>query len=142
MKESIEAMLLDFIVDNNIATDDEVRLVSDINGWNEETMTDIIYARTGLRSYEQCKDEGYSGTDELDSYYCLVLILVVLDDALVLDRAKAYIDYVLSCLNPCCAGRCPSTRQDRLLFNRFSKVLILVVLDDALVQLLRKFLSI
>ena len=34
-------------------------------------MTDIIYARTGLRSYEQCKDEGYSGTDELDSYYCL-----------------------------------------------------------------------
>ena len=69
MKESIEAMLLDFIVDNNIATENEVRLVSDINGWNEETMTDIIYTRTGLRSYEQCKDEGYSGTDELDRYY-------------------------------------------------------------------------
>ena len=31
MKESIEAMLWDFIVDNNIATEDEVRLVSDIN---------------------------------------------------------------------------------------------------------------
>lgn len=71
MKESIEAMLLDFIIDNNIATEDEVGLVTDINGLNEETMTDIIYAKTGLRSYEQCKDEGYSGTDELDSYYCL-----------------------------------------------------------------------
>lgn len=71
MKESIEAMLWDFIVDNNIATEDEVRLVSDINGWNEETMTDIIYAKTGLRSYEQCTSEGYTGTDELDSYYCL-----------------------------------------------------------------------
>ena len=71
MKESIEAMLWDFIVDNNIATEDEVRLVTDINGWNEETMTDIIYAKTGLRGYGQCKDEGYSGTDELDSYYCL-----------------------------------------------------------------------
>ncbi len=71
MKESIEAMLWDFIVDNNIATEDEVRLVTAINGLNEETMTDIIYAKTGLRSYEQCKDEGYSGTDELDSYYCL-----------------------------------------------------------------------
>lgn len=57
MKESIEAMLWDFIVDNNIATEDEVRLVTDINGLNEETMTDIIYAKTGLRSYEQCKDE-------------------------------------------------------------------------------------
>lgn len=71
MKESIEAMLWDFIVDNNIATEDEVRLVTNINGWNEETMTDIIFAKTGLRSYEQCKDESYSGTDELDSYYCL-----------------------------------------------------------------------
>lgn len=71
MKESIEAMLWDFIVDNNIATEDEVRLVTDINGWNEEAMTDIIYVRTGLRSYEQCVDDGYSGTDELDSYYCL-----------------------------------------------------------------------
>ena len=71
MSKSIHSMLWDFIVDNNIATDNEVILVTDINGWNEKTMTDIIYARTGLRSYEQCKDEGYSGTDELDSYYCL-----------------------------------------------------------------------
>ena len=71
MSKSIESMLWDFIIDNNIATEDEVRLVTDINGWNEKTMTDIIHARTGLRSYEQCKDEGYSGTDELDSYYCL-----------------------------------------------------------------------
>ena len=71
MTESIEAMLWDFIVDNNIATEDEVGLVSDINGLNEETMTDIIYAKTGLRSYEQCMSEGYTGTNELDSYYCL-----------------------------------------------------------------------
>ena len=71
MSKSIESMLWDFIVDNNIATESELQLVTDINGWNEETMADIIYARTGLRSYEQCKDEGYSGTDELDIYYCL-----------------------------------------------------------------------
>lgn len=71
MSKSIESMLWDFIVDNNIATESELQLVTDINGFNEETMTDIIYARTGLRSYEQGKDEGYSGTDELDSYYCL-----------------------------------------------------------------------
>ena len=71
MSKSIESMLWDFIIDNNIATESDLQLVTDINGWNEETMTDIIYARTGLRSYEQCKDEGYSGTDELDSYYCL-----------------------------------------------------------------------
>lgn len=68
---SIEAMLCDFIVDNNIATEDEVTLVTNINGWSEETMTDIIFARTGLRSYEQCVDEGYTGTDDLDCYYGL-----------------------------------------------------------------------
>ena len=59
-------MLCDFIVDNNIATEDEVTLVTNINGWSEETMTDIIFARTGLRSYEQCVNDGYSGTNDLD----------------------------------------------------------------------------
>lgn len=71
MEECIEAMLWDFIVDNNIATEDEIRLVVDINGLSEKTMTDIIYAKIGLRSYEQCIADGYLGTDELDSYYCL-----------------------------------------------------------------------
>ena len=69
--KSIGVMLWDFIVDNNIATEEEVRLVSYINGLNEETMNDIIYVRTGLRDYEQCVDEGFFGTEELDSYYCL-----------------------------------------------------------------------
>lgn len=69
--ESIESMLYDFIVDNNIATEEEVELVTTISGWSEDTMEDIIFARTGLRDYEQCKDEGYQGTDELDSYYGL-----------------------------------------------------------------------
>lgn len=71
MKRSIEIMLWDFIVNNNIATEDEVRLVSCMNGLNESTMYDIIYVRTGLRSYEQCIDEGFLGTEELDSYYGL-----------------------------------------------------------------------
>lgn len=62
-------MLCDFIVDNNIATEEEVTLVTNINGWSGETMTAIIFARTGLRSYEQCVDEGYTGTDDLDRYY-------------------------------------------------------------------------
>lgn len=71
MSKSIESMLWDFIIDNNIATESELQLVTSINGWTEETMNDVIYAKKGLRSYDQCKDEGYSGTDELDSYYCL-----------------------------------------------------------------------
>lgn len=71
MSKSIESMLWDFIIDNNIATESELQLVTYINGWTEETMNDVIYAKIGLRNYEQCVSEGYTGTDELDSYYCL-----------------------------------------------------------------------
>lgn len=71
MKESIESMLWKFIIDNNIATESELQLVTNINGWTEETMNDVIYAKKGLRNYEQCTSEGYTGTDKLDSYYCL-----------------------------------------------------------------------
>ena len=41
---------------------------------------------------------------------CEVSILVVLDDALVLRQTKLIITF--TCLNPCCAGRCSSTRID------------------------------
>ena len=71
MSKSIESMLWEFIIDNNIATESELQLVTSINGLSEETMNDVIYAKKGLRDYEQCTSEGYTGTNELDSYYCL-----------------------------------------------------------------------
>lgn len=71
MIKSIESMLWYFIIDNNIATESELQLVTSINSWSEETMNDVIYAKKGLRDYEQCMSEGYTGTNELDSYYCL-----------------------------------------------------------------------
>lgn len=63
------AALWDFITDNNIATDAEISLVTNINGYSEDTLFDIIYARTGLRSIEQCYDEGYFITNEIRDYY-------------------------------------------------------------------------
>lgn len=61
--------LWDFIVNNSIATTEEVNLVTDINGYNEEALNDIIYARTGYRDYEQCMDDNYAGDADLDVYY-------------------------------------------------------------------------
>ena len=43
----------DYIVETGIATEDECQLVTDINGYNEESLNDIIYAKTGYRSIEQ-----------------------------------------------------------------------------------------
>ena len=69
MENRLLDKLWDFITVNEIATDDEIRLVTNINGYNEETLNDIIYARTGYRDYEQCMDDNYAGDADLDVYY-------------------------------------------------------------------------
>lgn len=48
--------LWDFIVNNNIATEDELKLVSSINGWRLETLEDVLYVRTGYRDAQQYKE--------------------------------------------------------------------------------------
>lgn len=47
----------DYIIDNGIATEEELKLVTCINGYNEETLNNVIYVRTGYRSIEQLQDE-------------------------------------------------------------------------------------
>ena len=39
-----------------IATDEEIDLVTNINGYSEETLNDILYARTGYRDIEQYEE--------------------------------------------------------------------------------------
>tara|TARA_R100001015_G_C4519415_1_gene88838 strand:- start:462 stop:650 length:189 start_codon:yes stop_codon:yes gene_type:complete len=43
----------DYLVDYNVATEDEITLLFDINGRSIDTLNSILYARTGLRSLEQ-----------------------------------------------------------------------------------------
>lgn len=47
----------DLLYQYNIATEDELKLVTTINGYNIDTLMDILYARTGLRSIEQLLNE-------------------------------------------------------------------------------------
>ena len=47
----------DYLEDNMIATKDELRLVTNINGYNETSMKDILYAKTGYRSFDQLEEE-------------------------------------------------------------------------------------
>lgn len=46
-----------FLIDNGIATTEEVILVSKINGYTIKTLNDILYVRTGYRSVEQLMGE-------------------------------------------------------------------------------------
>lgn len=48
--------LWNLIVNNNIATDDELDLIQRINGWRLETLEDVLYVRTGYRDAQQYKE--------------------------------------------------------------------------------------
>lgn len=47
----------EMLVDMEIATDEELQLVTSINGYNIDTLNDVIYARTGYHDIEQLKME-------------------------------------------------------------------------------------
>ena len=46
----------DFLINECIATEEELKLVTSINGYNEISLNDILYVRTGYRSMEQYKE--------------------------------------------------------------------------------------
>jgi len=43
----------DYIIENGIATEEELKLVTCINGFNGEALNGVIYARTGYHSADQ-----------------------------------------------------------------------------------------
>lgn len=45
------------IVEYGIATEEELQLVTCINGYNEQSINDIIYVRTGHHDIEQFLEE-------------------------------------------------------------------------------------
>lgn len=47
----------DTIIEYGIATEEELELVTAINGYNEDTLNDVIYVRTGYRNIEQILEE-------------------------------------------------------------------------------------
>ena len=48
--------LWDYLIETQLVTEDEVRLVTAINGTNLESFEDMLYVRTGYRSLEQILD--------------------------------------------------------------------------------------
>lgn len=60
-----ENLLWDFITENEIATDNELQLIWNLCGMSDEILERVIFARTGLRSIEQCQSEGFYISDEL-----------------------------------------------------------------------------
>ena len=47
----------DYLTEAGIATEEELRLITAINGYNEETLCDVLFVRTGYRSLDQLEWE-------------------------------------------------------------------------------------
>ena len=47
----------DAIIEYGIATAEELELVTAINGYNSDTLNDVIYIRTGYRNIEQLLED-------------------------------------------------------------------------------------
>ncbi len=52
-----ERYIEQYLIDYSIATEEEIDLVTKINGYNVETLNDILYVRTGYRSIDQITGE-------------------------------------------------------------------------------------
>lgn len=49
--------LWDLLIEHGVATEEELQLVTAINGQNITTLNDVLYARTGYRDWEQFEEE-------------------------------------------------------------------------------------
>lgn len=47
----------DYLIEYEIATEDELRLVTDVAGYSDRTLEAVIYARTGYNDIEQLMEE-------------------------------------------------------------------------------------
>ena len=47
----------DLLIEYGVATQEELKLITCINGYNMDTMNSVIYARTGYQDIEQIQDE-------------------------------------------------------------------------------------
>ena len=53
----------DILVEHNLATTEELELVTQINGYSKQSLDDVIYARTGYNDIEQYLDEDEDGEE-------------------------------------------------------------------------------
>jgi len=56
-KESTAIKLWDILVELELFTDDELRLLTNINGLSVETLNDAIFARYGYRDLKQMMED-------------------------------------------------------------------------------------
>lgn len=47
----------DYLIEAEIATEAELKLITNINGYNENSLNSVLYSRTGYRNIKQLDNE-------------------------------------------------------------------------------------
>lgn len=58
----------DIFIDYGLCSEETLQVVTNINGYSEETMLSILYAVTGLRNFEQLADDLGLDIEEAEEY--------------------------------------------------------------------------
>lgn len=56
-----------YLIDTEIVSEDSLRLITRINGYNEQTLDDVLYCTTGYRDLEQYLE--YNDRETFKEYY-------------------------------------------------------------------------
>lgn len=57
----------DYLIDTNIVSEEALQLITNINGYNENTLDDVLYCTTGYRDLEQYLE--YNDRETFKEYY-------------------------------------------------------------------------
>ena len=55
--QSLTDITYDYLVDNNIASEETIKAIIGINGYNMQALNDILYYFTGYNDLEQLEEE-------------------------------------------------------------------------------------
>ena len=57
----------DYLIDTNIVSEEALQLITNINGYNEDTLDNVLYCQTGYRDLEQYTE--YNDIRTYQEYY-------------------------------------------------------------------------
>ncbi len=60
----IREKMNDFLVENGYCLQESIDIVTSINGYNEETFKDILYAVSGYRDFDQIEEDFYNNEED------------------------------------------------------------------------------
>lgn len=74
MQKDENLLIYDFILENELCTENELNMACDVGGFNTETLNYVIYRQTAYHDIEQlwdCEKDSFNFNDDVINFYGL-----------------------------------------------------------------------